>query len=213
MSLNTPISIHPLLSLAFPPLKTKDTKDEINTDAAWHYYSHCIRRNSKDLNAHTRRIFLAMQHNDGKFLVGSLTDLFITLKDAGIKLRIRLLKASAPYLEKQQIVYFASWLKSDSNSDKDYSHVWAPGSMLSKGLIEPDKALFSKKQSIGLDNRLSAIEEARACMEYGQLDVAKKILEDAIEQDAGNQVLKDELSNLRQYLDDDLDQKNLPAGN
>jgi len=197
MSLSTPVSIHPLLPLVFPPLQAGSTTDDINTEAAWHFYSHNIQRNPNDLKSHTRRIFLAMQHSEAKFLPGCLSDLFIILKNAGIKLKIRLLKASAPYLDKQEIIRFAKWIKADT--DKEYRYAWAPGSMLTDGLLESNKVLFTKEESIAPENKLSAIEEAQSCMEYGQLDLAKKILEEALEQDKNNQAIKDELSNLLQY--------------
>lgn len=189
MSLNTSVSIHPILPLAFPPM-AGDIKDDINTDAAWHFYSHCIQRNPSDLKSHTRRIFLAMQYKNAKFLAGSLNDLFITLNTSGRQLRIRVLKASAPYLSKADIIHFAKWIKSET--EDDFGYKWLLGSMLSKGLVEPNKPLFSK--DIEADNKqLSAIDEARSCMEYGQIDLAKKILEEALAVDKDNPLLKKEL--------------------
>ena len=112
MSSEISISINPLLPLIFPSMEAIDGKKEnIDPDAAWHFYSHSIRRNPHDLKLHTHRVFFAMRHNNASFLPGSLHDLFFVLKDAGQNLRIRLLKASAPYLSKKDTVYFAMWIK------------------------------------------------------------------------------------------------------
>jgi len=197
-------SIHSKLPLLFPHEQHAKTKSEdIDSDAAWHFYSHAVQRNRYDLLSHTRRIFLAIQYENASFLSGALQDLFIVLKDAGKHLRIRLLKASAPYLSKKEITYFASWIKSEAATDEKYGFNWVPGSMLSKGLLASDNELIKSVEEEETKIQLSAIEEARSFIEYGQLELAKKTLEEAIAQDENNLELKKELDNLLQYVNDD----------
>ena len=185
-----------VLPLAFPV--QEGTKEHIDPELAWHYYSHLIRRYPKDLKLHTRRIFFAIQNQQSENLSGSLHDLFYVLKDAGKNLRIRLLKASMPYLNKEDTVYFAMWIKSGINKGMGYK--WTSGSMLSNGLFGPDHTLIqSINESADYCEGSSPLEQARSCMEYGQLDVAKDILEKALEEDANNQQLSDELNYLIQY--------------
>lgn len=198
MSAEIELSINPLLPLIFPSEESIDgEKEEIGPDAAWHYYSHLIRRNPNDLKLHTHRVFFAMRHNNASFLPGSLHDLFFVLKDAGRNLRVRLLKASAPYLSKKDIVYFAMWIKIGIKKGMGYK--WIPGSVLSSGLYGPDKVLLEMNTTEGEEAKLSPIEEARSCMEYGQLDIAHKILVEALETDKDNKAIKEELHYLTQY--------------
>lgn len=201
MSLDKLATIHSMLPLIFPPAQVSEIKEDIDPEAAWHFYSHAVQRNPKDLKSHTRRIFFAMQHNNSEFLSGALNDLFITLKGAGKQLRIRLLKASAPYLDKKEIVRFVIWIKSED--DQDHAYKWVSGSMLSAGLLESNKELMTKQIITSAREKISVIEEARSCIEYGQLDLAKKILEDAIALDESNVALQDELNNLLEYIGPD----------
>lgn len=196
MSSENTITINSSLPLIFP--LPNEQKENLDPNAAWHFYSHSIRRKPANLKLHTHRVFFAMQHNDASFLSGSLHDLFYILKDAGEGLRIRLLKASIPYLSKKETLYFAMWIKVGIKKGMGYK--WVSGSVLADGLIGPDQALFTKKAAEFTHPQLSPLEEARSCMEYGQLDIAKNILEKALLKDADNTVLKEELSYLNHYI-------------
>ncbi len=195
MSSENIITINPSLPLIFP--SHGEQKEDLDPNAAWHFYSHSIRRNPANLKLHTHRVFFAMQHNDASFLSGSLHDLFYILKDAGEGLRIRLLKASIPYLSKKETLYFAMWIKVGIKKGMGYK--WVSGSVLADGLVGPDQALFTKRSAEFTHPQLSPLEEARSCMEYGQLDIAKEILEKALLKDANNTALREELAYLNQY--------------
>ena len=205
MSSADDISIHPSLKLIFPlessadkGIKDESKKEEIDPDTAWHFYSHSIRRNPADLTLHTHRVFFAMHHQDGVLLPGSLHDLFFVLKDAGEKLRIRLLKASMPYLSKEDTLYFAMWIKTGIKNGMGYQ--WVNGCVLSDGLYGPDHDLITMQVSEDAGSELSPLEQARSCMEYGQLDVAQKILDDALAEDPSNKMLNEELDYLKNYV-------------
>ncbi len=202
MSSAATLSLHPSLPLIFPleelsKAEKRAALEDIDPNTAWHFYSHSIRRNPKDLSLHTRRVFFAMQHKDASFLAGSLHDLFFVLKDAGEKLRIRLLKASLPYLTRKETLYLAMWIKTGIKKGMGYK--WVEGSVLSDGLHGPDQKLITMHKDAQDETELSPLEEARSCMEYGQLDVAKKILEEALEADSDNDILLEELAYLNQY--------------
>lgn len=205
MSSADAISIHPTIKLIFPMedlaidgLDSKVHKEEIDPDTAWHFYSHSIRRNPTNLTLHTHRIFFAMKHKDAVLLPGSLNDLFFILKDAGEQLRIRLLKASMPYLSKQDTLYFAMWIKVGIKNGMGYQ--WVNGSVLSDGLFGPDQALITMQKSEYMGIEASPIEEARELMEHGQLDVAQKVLNEAIAEDPKNSKLIEELDYLNNYI-------------
>ncbi len=206
MSSSKLVSIHSKLPLIFPYEQLANSpKEDIDSDAAWHFYSHAIQRNRYDLLSHTRRIFLAIQYKDSSFLSGAIQDLFIILKDKGRALRIRLLKASVPYLNENEIIYFTTWIKSEpeSETNKNYGYNWILGSMLSKGLLAADNALLTQETVATTEVKLSAIEEARSYIEYGQLNLAQKTLEEALALDENNTELKEELDNLLQYTNND----------
>lgn len=209
MSSAEKVSIHPSLKLIFPQDITEDShkldgsinadKEDLDPNAAWKFYSHSIRRDPSDLKLHTHRVFFAMQHKESAFLAGSLHDLFYVLKDAGKNLRIRLLKASIPHLSKQEVLYFAMWIKTGIKKGMGYK--WLNGSVLSDGLFGPDNSLITiTKPSDEEEYTLTPLEEARDYMESGQLEKAKSVLEEALESDKDNESLLEELDYLVQYI-------------
>ena len=201
MSSADEISIHPSLKLIFPKEDSADSddiKEDLNADTAWHFYSHSIRRNPSDLTLHTHRVFFAMHHTNAALLPGSLHDLFFVLKDAGETLRIRLLKASLPYLSRQDTLYFAMWIKTGIKNGMGYQ--WVNGSVLSDGLHGPDQNLITMVKSKSEETDESPLEQARSCMEFGQLDVAQQILHDALAADPENKILNEELDYLKNYV-------------
>jgi len=192
------ITIHPMLPLIFPANESSGPKEKLDPDAAWHFYSHSIRREPGNLKLHTHRVFFAMQHKDASLLSGSLHDLFYVLKDAGECLRIRLLKASIPHLSKKDTLYFAMWIK--LGIKKGMGFKWVSGSVLADGLTEADRPLISKRAVESIVDIISPLEEARSCMEYGQLDLAQQILIKALAKDKENIMLQEELEYLIQYI-------------
>jgi len=190
-------TIDPMLPLIFP-IQTGNFKESIDPNSAWRFYSHSIRRNPSNLKLHTHRVFFAIQHKNASLLPGSLNDLFYVLKDAGEGLRIRLLKASVPHLSKEEILYFAMWIKVGIKKGMGYK--WIAGSVLADGLTSADQTLITKKVTKSIIDIISPLEEARSCMEYGQLDLAKEILVEALSNEEDNkEELQDELNYLVQY--------------
>ena len=76
---------------------------------------------------------------------------------------------------------------------------WVSGSVLADGLTEADRPLVSKREVKSIVDIISPLEEARSCMEYGQLDLAKNILVKALAKDKENIMLQEELDYLIQY--------------
>ena len=187
----------PLIFLT--PEAINPAKEKIDPDAAWQFYSSSIKRFPGNLSLHTHRVFFAMTYKDGAFLAGALHDLFYVLKDAGEALRIRLLKASRPILGEHETAYFAKWIKTKVKKQMEYR--WIAGSVMSEGLLGPDQDLITIEKTTLPSATLSPLEEAQSCIEYGQLDIAQTILQDALDNETDNQeVLQKELDNLQQHL-------------
>lgn len=191
-------TIHPTLSLIFPSLELDSKEKEITEpQATWHFFSHSVKRNPTNLKMHTHRIFFSIQHQNADYLPGALHDLFYILKNSGKSLRLRLLKASAPYLNESDKQYYAKWIATGAQHGMGYK--WVKGSVLSPGLFNKDQVLINKKSNKDSIS-LSPLEEARACMEYGQLEVAQKILKNALISAPEDPQLKEELSHVSSYI-------------
>ncbi len=178
-------------------------KENIAPADAWQFYSSSIKRFPNDLALHTHRVFFAMSYDNSSFLVGTLHDLFYVLKDAGEALRIRLLKAARPYLKDFEVAYLASWIKSDNKKQMEFR--WVAGSVLSEGLIGADQNLIdTNDQPENSGTPYSALEEAQSFIEYGQLEMAQKTLQEALTNENTNDIeklLREELDNLQLHLE------------
>lgn len=185
------------LPVIFLAMESNDSvKEKADPDMAWHFYSHSVKKDTKNLKLHMNRVFFAMQYKNASFLSGSLHDLFYVLKDAGEPLRKRLVRASVPYLDKKEISFFVNWLKTSKKSH--YEHRWVTGSVLATGLIGADHALVTKGENETA--QITPLQEAKSYIEYGQLELAKKTLEAALTVDSNNKELREELDALQQYI-------------
>jgi len=176
-------------------------KEQSNPDAAWQFYSYAIKRSPANLSLHTHRVFFAMTHKEAVFLAGALYDLFYVLKDAGKDLRIRLLKAARPILGETETACFAQWIKTDDKKQTEYRRY--AGSVLSKGLVGSDQALMIIEKTSAPVAHISPLEEARSCIEYGQLEMAQSIINDAlnnVDESDNYQELQRELDTIQHCL-------------
>ena len=101
-------------------------------------------------------------------------------------------------LQKKEALYFAMWIKVGIKKGMGYK--WVSGSVLADGLYGPDQLLIKTNSEEFTHAKLTPLEEARSCMEYGQLDLAQKILVKALKKDAYNEALQEELAYLNNYM-------------
>ncbi len=178
--------------------------DNYNPLFAWRSLSHHIVRYPRDLRAHAQRILLG-QNNDeiANFLPGSLQDLFLVLDNDGYPLRKHLLDLSEQYLTNEEFSFFSHWIKQNAKNDRTH-HCWQSGSVLSTGSCGGKPLLKTQEENeIATTTAYSdVLEEARACLDYGQLDVAQQLLEDEILKSPQSKEIEEELLTIYQYSRD-----------
>ncbi len=160
-----------------------------------------VARYPLDLKAHTQRIVLAIDCEDRQSIPGCLRDLFIALGDKGKTLRSHLYRLASPYLTVKDRNDFEEWLEQgDAFGQKER---WVSGSILSSDVQGLPLVVQLKSDEIvatpGYDNIL---EEARSCLEYGQIDEARILLEHALLMKLGDVEVEDELLNVYYYTQD-----------
>jgi len=176
--------------------------DEYNPLVAWRTLSHHIVRYPRDLRAHTQRILLGQNNSDiANVLPGSLQDLFLALGNAGYPLRKRLLDLSEQYLTNDEFSFFAQWIKQNAKDDKTH-HCWQSGSVLCTGQCVGEPLLHKEKTTEETKGYGDVLEEARACLDYGQLDVAQELLENEILKSPDSKEIEEELLVIYQYSKD-----------
>jgi hypothetical protein len=152
-------------------MKALQLSDELVTSPGRNHLAHHVRRYPLDLRAQVQRVLM---NKDQESLAGALQDLFIALKDNGLKLRLMVLDLVRDGLSEAHQQYFDQWL--EYGIEQGYDDRFLPGSVLATGL--PQKAypllmLAAREQS----TYASYYQEAVDCLEYGQLEVAQELLE------------------------------------
>lgn len=165
------------------------------------YLGHRILENPADFRSHVQRILLLNDKGDEIDLQGALVDLYIALGDKGEGLKLRLLELAAPRLSRTAQAFLRQRLASGLKPwETAVSRMRS--SLLSLGFSGVHE-LVGRRAKRSVSAYANAVEEARACLEYGQVDEAREVLERALRQDPGNDVIAAELMEIYQYTRDD----------
>lgn len=166
------------------------------------YLGHRILENPSDFRSHVQRILLLTDRGDEIDLQGALVDLYIALGDKGEGLKRRLLELAAPRLSRTALAFLRQRLASGLKPwEAAVSRMRS--SLLSLGFSGVHEVVGRREASSTSGGYANAVEEARACLEYGQVDEAREVLERALRQDPGNDLIAAELMEIYQYTRDD----------
>jgi len=160
-------------------------------DAGLTYLCHRIVADPQDLRSHVQRICLLAGRQDGHALPGALVDLFIAAGDKGLDLKQRMLELAVPHLGSTCVAYLKRHLHTGLTPwDESVSRV--RGSLLALGISGSHEVVrrLPDAQAAAFDD---ALEEARSHLEYGQVDAARQVLEQALRGDPDNPLLAAEL--------------------
>lgn len=170
-------------------------------EQAWRFLSHHIRRYPMDLRSHTQRILLARNDSLRDRLPGSLQDIFIALGDSGQQLRRHLLTLVQDALAEEEAAFFAEWLEQGSGFGGG-SMKWRKGSLLASGQEVASASLVKVERGQERAKYTDVMAEVVACLEYGQVDTARELLEAEMIADRANEAMEQELANIYQYTRD-----------
>ena len=152
--------------------------------------SHRIARDPLDLRLHVQRmtLYLRMQNSEGVY--GALIDLFIAIGENGLSIRQRMLTQAKPFLSNQRLLFFNSIMQRGLRNSDPVPH--AQTAVLCKGYIGKKQFIVQTAHAscrTGIDPRQEAID----CLIYGQVDEARKILEQAVLQEPWREDLQNDL--------------------
>lgn len=166
---------------------------------AWRMLSRHVARQPSNLRVHTQRIFLAEDSMLRHCLKGALVDLSLSLDGKGEAFSLQLLEMIKGSLTDEEYSLCKESF-SEGAKKREKFQKWVNGSVIADGasygqiLVE-----FNRGEQEGFSSRL---EEARSCMEYGQLDQAIEILETEMLSNPDDADIEAELLNLYQYMRD-----------
>ncbi len=160
-----------------------------------------IHRNPRDLATHVRRLLLNHTLGDRAGTNGALVDLFLVLGYRGYPLRKRLLYIVGDTLSEEQRQFFSSHLEDGLYADDTGSSV--PRACLSRQ-IHGSVRIVAEVGARELPHR-DPVAVARNALAANEDDVAKAILEGALDADPGSEEICVELLSLykRRELRDD----------
>lgn len=188
------------LPLAFRMPDEKNLRLSPNYDAlqTWRFLSHQIRRSPLDLRAHVQRVLLTHHEGLADRMEGSLMDLYLALgNDAGAMLKERMLEQCSPYLSTEAVQFFKQLQTEGLNQGLDRE--WRLGSVLATGENQVHRPLVTVERSVEASRYTSVLEEAQACLDYGQIDIAQELLETEILAGHQDPAIEQELLNIYQY--------------
>lgn len=177
-------------------LKTLQLSDELKTSPSRRHLAHHVSRYPLDLRAQVQRV-LINQHHDN--LAGVLQDLFIALKDNGLKLRSLVFDEVKGQLPESEQAYFQEWLA--NGFELGYDDRFIAGSVLATGLSQKAQPLLTMADRKA-SSYTSYYQEAIDCIEYGQLEEAQELLEQELLNPEGDPRAEDELLRVYSYSKD-----------
>ncbi len=163
----------------------------------WRFLSHHVQRYPRDLRAHTQRILLAQEAVLQDRLAGSLQDLFISLGIHGRQLRQHLFDTVKNNLIPEDQEFFQRWLASE-NEPKTEQKCYK-GCLLGTEQPLGSAKLIEIERSTQAAQYSNIMEEVVACLEYGQIDTAKDLLETELFAGRADQAMAQELASIYQY--------------
>jgi hypothetical protein len=151
--------------------------DSLGRNAA--FLSHTVARMPKNLRFHVLRINLLADEGDAAGVWSALIDLFLVLQQEGVPLKKRLLDRCGELLGVEKTSFLRGHVERGLSNSGDLP--LAPSSVLCLGLSGTNRLIRRRgqQQAAGRDPLVDAQEH----IEYGQLDQAQSVLEDALRDD------------------------------
>ena len=140
------------------------------------HFAHLVWTSPADLRAHVQRINLCVAQADADAVYGALLDLFLVLGAKGTALRERMHQFAAPALSPEIRELFQDYL-ARGITETDVLPT-AAASVLSRGLRGTTR--FIDRVGADAEAARDPLDEANECLEYGQVDAARCILEAAV---------------------------------
>ena len=140
------------------------------------HLAHKVSRHPSDLMSHVQRIALCHEVGEGELIYGAVLDLFIALGNSGVSLRTRMLQKVADLLSDEQLDVLQKGLISGvkSNDTLPLSRY----SRLSGGVVGDTSLVEYLDTSSRAE--FDTIDEARDLIDSGHIELAQKLLEEAL---------------------------------
>ncbi len=147
--------------------------DKVTAFLAWQ-----VSRKPSNLRSHVQRIELHIELNDAEGVYGALLDLYIAVGEQGRSLKERLLEKARPILNDKRFEVLNGRLNTGINATDPL--FLSPNCMLSKGLIGTNNLIGAEDNNRDKELAADPRDEAQTYLEYGQIEEAQALLEQAL---------------------------------
>lgn len=192
-SMTLPISFRLALETR---LQLDNHHESFGSEAMWRHYSYHVGRHPQDLRAHVQRLFTGIKAELKDKVAGALQDLFLSVGENGFALREKMLTQATPQLDKTDVTFFETWLKSGRPKDLQ----WRDGSILTDSFSHQEKLVIIEQEDHSAN--FSIMDEVQSYLEYGQIDAAQQLLETELSKTPNDIQLAQELLNIYLYTRD-----------
>lgn len=166
--------------------------------AAWRHLSGQVARDALDVEAHVRRVLLACQPPLTERAFGALVDLFLALGDRGRGLRRQLLDQAEPWLDPQDAHLLRVHL--DSGLPRGTRLPAQDWSLFDSAVLGASAMVELQRREVA---RETPFQQAMSLLEYGDLEGARGMLEEALlDAPQDDEVLRELLAIYRHSRDD-----------
>lgn len=186
MSMPSALLVDP--AFAYLPDGLLSPRAACDPQEAWRYLSSLVARDALDVEAHARRVVLAVSQQSAGQSLTALLDLFLALGASGRALRSELLAVAAPLLSDEDVAFFHSALSQglppDGGLPLGAAAVLDPGLMGARTMIVQSRAQAREE---------SLAEQAAALIDQGDLSAAQALLEAGLLDNPGDAAATREL--------------------
>jgi len=172
-------AFQPELAFVLPGLKQLRLVPPAGTENTGAFLAHQVARSPQDLRAHVQRILLHVRQRNPDETFGALIDLFVVLGAQGQPLRQRMLASAAPILHEDHARILRRTL---ADTGLGTAHLprfpVTPASVLTTGAR--GSAALVERIAPAEPTSGDTVEEARSHLEYGQVEEARALLEQAV---------------------------------
>ncbi len=197
---NTQIT-HATSSLKLPLETRLRFNGEHDPLPTWRQLSRYIAQRPHDLRSHAQRLILCQDEGLKDYILGALLDLHLIMGHLGQPFSQKLLDYVKPSLTENDYKHFSQYFTSDQAVNT--YNPWYKGSILTNGTGKGASLVtFTLSEENTTENFANPLDEARSCLEYGELDTAQDILEQELLASPNNHEVEEELINIYHYTRD-----------
>lgn len=156
---------------------------------AYDFLTRQVSRNRHCLSLHVCRIMAAINQPQ-EAVYGALVDLFIVLNGKGRPLQLRMLQAARKWLDDERYHRLMDCFK----EHRDPAALpFSPRSLFHEGVWGEIKPLFDIAAPSQEHSRLDPLSVAKGCLEAGQIEQARELLEEELKRSPERQELRNDL--------------------